>query len=388
MVNAFKFSTLPELYFGSGVIKKLPDLIVQFGTEVLLVTGNKSFYSWLGAEKLLDNFRREGLNHYHVKISGEPSPKIIDDIVNEYRNSGIQVVVSIGGGSVIDGGKAISAMLKHRGSVRDYLEGVGSKKPYGSKLPFIAAPTTAGTGSEATKNAVISEIGPKGFKKSLRHDRFIPDIALVDPELMISCPPELTGACGMDAFTQLLESYLSTAASQLTDSMAFDAIQLLYENLELAYEDGENIKARSAIAYAAFISGITLANAGLGVVHGFAQPLGSFFEISHGVVCGTLMAATNEITIQKLKNDNEITRNKYIRLGKLMANSYSKSDDYYLSYFIDELYRLTDKFEIEKLSAFGITEQDFNRIVSSTGIKNHPIGLDKEDLRNILLKRV
>ena len=178
----------------------------------------------------------------------------------------------------MDAGKAISAMLTQEGSVKDYLEGVGHKHPSGNKVPFFAVPTTSGTGSEATKNAVLSEIGPNGYKKSLRHDHFVPDLAIVDPDLTLSCPPGLTAYSGMDAFTQLLEAYVSTKAHPFTDALCEKALELLSGSLLQAYQDGENIEAREAMSYAAWTSGIVLAQVGLGVVHGFASAVGGMFD--------------------------------------------------------------------------------------------------------------
>jgi alcohol dehydrogenase class IV len=282
-------------------------------------------------------------------------------------------------------------MLKSEGSVKDYLEGIGSRIPTGRKVPLIAVPTTAGTGSEATQNAVLSEQGPEGFKKSLRHMNYVPDIAVVDPELTVSCPPGTTAASGMDAFTQLVESYLSTQANPFTDALAFDAIGRIYGSLEAAYRDGRNIAARSEIAYAATISGITLANAGLGVVHGFAQPLGSFFGIPHGVVCGTLMAASNRVTAKKLisKGLSSTTAfEKYVEIGKLFTDNHTKSDAYYLDFCINALERLTSELQLPLLSDYGVEEKHFDEIVAFTGLKYHPIKLDEEDLKEILGQRL
>ena len=180
-------------------------------------------------------------------------------------------------------------MLPLSDGIINYLEGVELNPP-GSTVSFIAVPTTAGTGSEATKNAVISSIGESGFKKSLRHDNFIPDIAVIDPQLMLSCPETLTAACGLDAIAQLLESYVSSKSNPITDALAFDALTKAIPAFEVAVKDGhKNLEARASMAYGALISGITLANAGLGIVHGFASPIGGFFDIPHGVVCGTLL---------------------------------------------------------------------------------------------------
>ena len=221
MADNFHFAKTPEIHFGAGKFALTGRLAKKFGSIVLVVTGAESLKKSGKSDDLVKQFRNEDIKFSFVSIHDEPNPDFIDDIVKINRTKGIKVVIAIGGGSVVDAGKAISAMLPVEDSVFNYLEDVGSKIPNGIKIPFIAIPTTSGTGSETTKNAVLSSTGENGFKKSLRHDNFVPDIAIVDPELTLTLPPHITAACGMDAFTQLLESYVSTKASLITDSLAF-----------------------------------------------------------------------------------------------------------------------------------------------------------------------
>ena len=247
--------------------------MLQAAGSVLVVTGAKSFRSSGRRQSLLNRLRTNSISFFECSLSGEPTVDRIDDLVDAFRGKGVGMVVAIGGGSVIDGGKAVSAMLPVQGSVMDFLEGVGTGTHSGEKVPFVAVPTTAGTGSEATKNAVIRGNGHPLFKKSLRHDNFVPDAAVIDPELMLSCPSDITAACGMDAFTQLLESYVSTKAAPMTDSLAFSGLRYLKEALvPVSTTEGADIHCRAAMAYGALISGITLANAGLG---GRARPGGT-----------------------------------------------------------------------------------------------------------------
>ena len=391
METTYHISNTPELLMGCGAVDTITDLTTRYKGPVLIITGGNTWKNLHFLPGFLEELKSQNRLAGFVKIIHEPSPDDIDDAVKRYQGKEMGCVVSIGGGSVIDAGKAISAMLKSEGSVKDYLEGIGSRIPTGRKVPFIAVPTTAGTGSEATRNAVISEQGPEGFKKSLRHMNYVPNMAVVDPELTVSCPPETTAASGMDAFTQLVESYLSTRANPFTDALAFDAIGRIYGSLELACRDGGNIAARSEIAYAATISGITLANAGLGVVHGFAQPLGSFFGIPHGVVCGTLMAAVNSVTAKKLWRDgvsNGTAFKKYVEIGKLFAGTHTKSDTYYLDFCTNEIERLTRELQLPLLSDYGVKEKHFDEIIALTGLKYHPIKLDEEDLKEILGRRL
>ena len=391
METTYHISNTPELLMGCGSAHNLYELTDRYKGPVLIITGDRTWENIRFCPGFLDKLKSTNRFAGLVKIIHEPSPDDIDNAVKRYQDKKMGCVVSIGGGSVMDAGKAISAMLKSEGSVRDYLEGIGNRVPTGRKVPFIAVPTTAGTGSEATQNAVISEHGPEGFKKSLRHMNYVPNMAVVDPELTVSCPPETTAASGMDAFTQLVESYLSTRANPFTDALAFDAIGRLYGSLEQAYRQGETLEARFEIAYAAYISGITLANAGLGLVHGFAQPLGSLFGIPHGVVCGTLMAAVNRVTAQKLTRhgmESSTAFKKYVKIGKLFAGSQAKGDVYYLDFCINEIERLTEELKLPLLSDYGITGKDFDKIIVSTGLKYHPVQLNEKDLVSILRHRV
>jgi alcohol dehydrogenase class IV len=189
VIESFTFTRTPRIHFGPGALQGLGEIAAGFGDSVLLVTGKSSFLDSGGFCALSDTMNMDRVRFHPVTVQGEPSPDMVDEVVGKFGGKGIDVVVAIGGGSVMDAGKAISAMLPLRASVLDYLEGVGTGAVHdGSKVPFIAVPTTAGTGSEATKNAVLSRVGPDGFKKSLRHDHFVPDVALVDPKLAIACP--------------------------------------------------------------------------------------------------------------------------------------------------------------------------------------------------------
>lgn len=387
MVSKFNITTTPRILFGSGKINLLPKLIEQFGNSVLLVTGKQGFLRSAHWEKLLSQLESSKIFWQHFLIDREPTPEIIDTAVDRFRVWAPDAIVAIGGGSVLDSGKAISAMLCQEGSVKEFLEGVGTKLPSGQKMPFIAIPTTSGTGSEATKNAVISEVGEDGYKKSLRHDNFVPNIALIDPELAITCPQDITAQSGMDAFTQLLESYLSTNANPFTDALAVDGIRRIRDGLPVAFEDGENIEAREKLAYAAMLSGITLANAGLGTVHGFASSLGGLFDIPHGLVCARMMGPVNQLTVKKLRKvKNEEALYKYARIGKLFSQDKQRSDSEYISILLDLIDTWMDKFNIRRLAEFGIESADFDRILEATDNKYNPIALNRDELREALIK--
>jgi len=389
-VEAFSFAKTPEILFGEGSISSLGKLISIYGSNIGLITGGASYENSTFKIKIENSLKESGLTYRRYSVTTEPSPGIIDSVVSELRVGKVKSVVAVGGGSVMDAGKAISVMLKEEGSVKDFLEGVGTKSPSGHKLPFLAIPTTSGTGSETTKNAVISELGPNGFKRSLRHNNFVPDIAIVDPELTLNCPPDITAASGMDAFTQLLESYLSTQANAMSDALALSGLTRISNSLMKAFKDGNNIEARTDMAYAAMLSGITLSNAGLGVIHGFAQPLGSLFPIPHGIVCGGLMGVVNRITVEKLRKSGsgKSYLDKYARIGNIFYNSDKNNQNYYIDAFLDIMDKYVEEMNIPRLNQFGVKKDDLDAIVQQTGLKNHPVTLSKEELLEILWKRL
>src|SRR3569832_1435637 len=324
-IDAFTLTRLPRIVFGAGRLAELPQLAREFGTRALLVTGARSFAASPAWGPLVDALRRQGVSFEHEIIEGEPSPLHIDAAVARQRDQGIDVVVGIGGGSVLDAGKAIAGMLRHEGSVMHYLEGVGSGVYSGPAVPFIAAPTTAGTGSEATKNAVLSVQGPQGFKKSFRHECLVPAYAVIDPELLRTCPPAQLAANGMDALTQLIESYVSNKANPISDALARSGIRAVKCGFFAAWRgDGADADAgRAAMAYGALLSGITLAQVGLGSVHGLASPLGAYFPIPHGVVCGTLLAAATEVNVHALRAraPGSPALMKYAEIGELLSGT-------------------------------------------------------------------
>lgn len=390
MVNAFNLSRIPRIIFGPGTIKKLPALLEEFGNHYLIITGATSFLSGFTGRSLLNSL--EGVNNiiYRGRIIKEPSPSDVDDIVLEYFGKKIDAVVGIGGGSVLDAAKAVSAMLRIGGTVREYIEGVGNKKHPGTKIPFIAVPTTAGTGSESTENAVLSEIGKEGFKRSLRHTSLVPDIALVDPELTVGCPPEITSASGMDALTQLIESYVSFNANTFTDSLAEEAIRLIVASLPEAFRNGRDINARKAVSYAAMISGITLANAGLGVIHGFASSVGGRLDIPHGALCGTLVGAANKIILNKLLITDPANKavSKYAKLGKYFSKTANLTRGEYAFQFIERLEKLVADMNLPGLADYGLQVEMLEEIIRHTSQKNNPVRLDNEELMQILRSRL
>jgi alcohol dehydrogenase class IV len=389
MISPFRFSKVPGIIFRPGAIADLPGIAAGIGSNIILVTGSRSFSSSPAASMLDKSFADAGSSCAIVKIQDEPSPEMIDEAVKNFHGRKADVVIAIGGGSVMDAGKAISAMLGRNESVACYLEDVGTLQHPGTKVPFIAVPTTSGTGSEATKNAVLTRIGKDGYKKSLRHDNFVPDIAIVDPELTISCPPDITAASGMDCFTQLTEAYLSTKANAYTDALAIEGLKAIKTSVLKAYRDRHNIEARTGMSFAALTSGICLANAGLGTVHGYASSIGGLYNIPHGVICGTLMASVNLMNVKKLREtgSNPPALKKYAKLGKIFLEEKERTDDYYISGFLAYLQELTEILNLPRLKAAGVRENDIEMICSATDNKNNPVKLEKDELAEIVSGR-
>ena len=391
MPHSFSFTAMPSLLFGAGQIGRLGEHAARLGNSVLLVTGAESFRRSGKLDKIMADLQSHGMAVFHCPISGEPSPRVVDYAVAAFFSEHPEAVIAIGGGSVLDAGKAIAAMLLEGGPVTDFLEGVGSRQPSGRTLPLIAVPTTAGTGSEATKNAVISQVGEDGFKKSLRHDRYIPRLAIVDPELGISAPPSITAACGMDAFSQLIESFISTKASRLTDALAMDGLRCMIPALpRVCGPRADDPECRGAVAYAAFLSGVTLAHAGLGVVHGVAGPMGGLIPIPHGMACANLLPGAMAATLDGLKRADpaggRIAMDKLARLGRWFGGRYRDPLDC-CNYLIDSLRGWLDQFKIPTLGAFGLTKEGIERLVGQASNKNNPVALSDEQIRHVIQER-
>ncbi len=397
MINpAFSISRLPRIEFGSGCFKKIPALLDDFGKHVLIITGDRSFRETTHWIWLSENLKQQNFTWDSLRVSGEPSPQLVDEAVARFRNVKIDAVLGIGGGSVLDAAKAIAGLLIPGNSVMDHLEGVGPELPYtGPSIPFIAVPTTAGTGSEATKNAVLSIHGNTGFKKSFRDEQLVPQYAVVDPDLLSGCPPELIAANGMDAFTQLLESYVSSKANNFTDALALSGLNAVHEGLLPWFHDPKNSIGREKMAYAAMLSGITLAQVGLGSVHGLASPLGAFFPIPHGVVCGTLVATATEINILAMTQREPANPAlfKYAEIGRLLSGKTGNemNNASALKTLVQILGDWTEQLRLPRLSSYGINESDFPHIVKNSrgsSMKTNPIVLEDTEITAILSRRI
>ena len=396
-IDSFSIAALPSLILQEGSLGRLPELIRQYGRRVLILVGRSSFSAsdkWLQLQRELD---AAGIHYLSFQVRGEPSPQLVDEAVAQFYSAQIEVVVGIGGGSVLDAAKAIAGLLPFGNSVLDHLEGVGKGIAYtGPSLPLIAVPTTAGTGSEATKNAVLSVQGPEGYKKSFRHDSLVPRIALLDPSLLASCPADLIAAQGMDAFTQLLESYLSIRANPFCDALALSGLQAFRQGFWPAWLGGdgdEARKGRAAMLYAAYLSGVTLAQVGLGSVHGLASPLGAFFPIPHGVVCGTLVAKATEVNIRALRNRAPHSQAliRYAEVGRLLTENESLSDAEAADNLVSLLEEWTERLQLPRLSDYGVRDTDIARIVAHSrgnSMLTNPLVLTDEEIAEVVRARL
>jgi alcohol dehydrogenase class IV len=395
MIRHFSLARFPRIEFGPGAVGKVPQLAARYGSRALLVTGAQSFQASPHWEPLQSELGKAGLDWLHTTIDTEPSPQMVDSAVKGYAGERIDVVIAIGGGSVLDAAKAIAGLLRIGDPVMDYLEGVGPEKPYrGPAVPFIAVPTTAGTGSEATRNAVLSVIGEDGFKKSFRDEQLVPAWAVVDPDLLASCPREQIAANGMDALTQLIESYVSLNASRFTDSMAIDGIRAARDALLPLYDDPAGAAAaRAGMAYAALLSGITLAQTGLGSVHGLASPLGAFFPIPHGMVCGTLVATCSRVNIEAMleRDAGNVALEKYTEVAEVLCRQAFSNRHAAHTALVGLLEDWTRHLQIRRLAHYGIGKTDFDRIVANcrgSSMKTNPVVLTDTEIAGILGERL
>ncbi len=391
----FSLGRLPRIEFGPGRLALVPDLLARHGCRVLIVTGARSFLDGPHWAKLSAELGARGIGYDLVRVAGEPSPELIDTSVRAHHGREIGCVLGIGGGSALDAAKAIAGLLKPGNSVMDHLEGVGPELPYrGPSTPFIAVPTTAGTGSEATRNAVLSVHGPGGFKKSFRDEQLVAECAVIDPDLLAGCPPPVLAANGMDALTQLLESYVSSKANPFTDALARSGLERVRDALLPWHEGrGDAGAQRAAMAYAALLSGITLAQVGLGSVHGLAAPLGAFFPIPHGVACGTLVAEATRANLAALagRTPDHPALGKYADAGRLLAGDARLPDAVALARLLDILDDWTRRLDLPRLGACGIAEADVARIVAhsrGSSMKTNPIALTDAEIAAIVRARL
>lgn len=384
----FEFLPTPRIIFGKGRFNEVGTTMKEFGKRVLVVASKSAMeraFEFRAFEDLPD------IKSETFIIKEEPTIEIIDYGVEKALNFKAELILGLGGGSSIDASKAIAALITNGGSAKDYMEVIGkgsmiTKPP----IPTIVTPTTAGTGSEVTKNAVIFAKEDQ-FKTSIRSLLMIPKIAIIDPVLMTSVPSSVTATCGMDALTQLIESYTSINAQPVTDTLALLGIKKCAKSLVLAFEKGDSIEAREDMALAALLSGICLANAGLGAVHGFASPLGGL-NIPHGVICASLLAPTIESNIKTLKKKNHLdeTLFKYSNLGRILSGKPDINAEDAHQRLIKYLKSVTQRLKIPRLSEYGLNRIEISEIVDkakkASSMRYNPVPLPDNNLKEILLQ--
>ena len=378
----FEFATAQRIVFGSGRLRELPSLVQGMGRRCALVTGSS-------AERIHPVFhalKEAGANPTAFSIKGEPTTGRIATLAQQARELECDFVVAFGGGSVIDAGKAIAALLTNPRDLMDYLEVIGKGEPLTEDpAPCIAIPTTAGTGAEVTRNAVLISTEHQ-VKVSMRHPKMLPTVALVDPELTLSMPPEVTASTGLDAFIQLLEAFVSIKSNPLTDGLCREGLKKVARALPRAYTKGNDLAAREDMAMASLFGGLALANAGLGAIHGFAGPLGGMFNAPHGLVCATLLPAVFATNIQAMEERaaESPALAKYREVARIITGSMNAD----LSGGLQWINDLSMQMLVPGLEDFGITESDFPAIVekakNASSMKGNPIQLTDGELTDIL----
>jgi alcohol dehydrogenase class IV len=378
----FEFATATRIIFGAGSLKKVGAIAAGMGSRALVVTGN----SPERAKPLLDDLAAQKVETATFAVPGEPTTHMASKGAQAAREAGCDMVIGIGGGSVIDAGKAIAALLTNDGEPLDYLEVIGEGQPLTKPpAPYIAIPTTAGTGSEVTKNAVLAS-PEHHVKVSLRSNLTLPRLAVVDPELTYSVPPEITASTGLDALTQVIEPYVSHLANPLTDAICREGIRRGAHSLRRAYENGNDAAAREDMSITSLFGGLALANAKLGAVHGFAGPMGGMFHAPHGAICGRLLPhvmAANVQALKKRRQGNEALQ-RYDEVAQLLIGTPRATAHDGVSW----IRALCATLAVPPLSTFGVTENDFAPIIEkarkSSSMKGNPIELTAEEMEEIL----
>ncbi len=395
LVPSFGLGRLPRITFGAGAFSRVPEIAAGHGSRALLVTGGRSFNESPRRAELEAGLAQAGVTLVgSTTVTGEPGPRDVEAPVAALRGQGVEVVIGVGGGAALDTAKAIAGLLPTETELLDHLEGVGRGVPYpGTALPVVAVPTTAGTGSEATRNAVISERGPDGYKRSFRDESMVPADAVVDPDLLATAPRLLIAANGLDALTQLLESLTSQKATPFTDALARDGLAACRDGLLAWHADPDGpdaAAARSRMAYAALLSGVCLANAGLGAVHGFASPLGAQLPIPHGMACGAVLWQTVRTNIGALteRAPGSPALRKYAQAGRILADLPSTiRDGAARVQLVDTLHDMVEALEVPRLSAFEMTAEHIPLIVADSpgsSMRTNPVALTDAELTDIL----
>jgi len=378
----FEFATASRIIFGPGTSREVAPVAAQIGRRAFVVTGRTADR----AKPLLEDLKSKAVDYAAFNVPGEPTTTMVDSAVEQARRAQSDMVISFGGGSAMDTGKAVAAMLTNKGQLEDYLEVVGRGRPLANRAAaHIAVPTTAGTGAEVTRNAVLG-VPERGVKVSMRSDLMLPWLAVVDPELTYSMPRDVTASTGLDALTQLMEAYVSNKANPMTDAICREGLARAGRSLREAYRDGSDAAAREDMALASLFSGLALANAKLGAVHGFAGPLGGMISASHGVICARLLPIVCRVNVRALQSraaDSPALAH-YDEIARVLTGKATAQAAEGVAWLQD----LCAELKVPPLGQFGLREQDFPMVVEkakkSSSMKGNPIELTDDELMEIL----
>jgi alcohol dehydrogenase class IV len=380
----FEFATATRILFGAGTVGEAASAAKEMGQRAFLVTGASRERHRHVADLLQSN----GVETTPFTVVQEPGITLVQQGIELARHAGCDLVIAVGGGSAIDAGKAVAALLTNEGMLIDYLEVIGGGRPLARPAtPFIAIPTTAGTGSEVTRNAVLASPEHK-VKASMRSPLMLPRLAIVDPELTYNLPPEITASTGLDALTQLIEPYVSVRANSMTDVFCLEGMCRAARSLHRAFRDGSSISARADMAFASLMGGLALANAGLGVVHGFAAPIGGIFPAPHGAVCAALLGPGMAANIRALRSrvpESEFLA-RYQKVAAVLTGNPGAAPEEG-----PEFVRiLCAELAIPPLRSYGIVEDDVAMLVAqasrSSSMRGNPLSLAPQELAAVLIQ--
>ncbi len=394
IARVFELVGVGRIVFGSGSLEKLGPIAAGMGRMALVVTNAEP----AGSGGATDAVTRELVEH-DVDCAiftqhREPTVDDVDAALETARQGRCDIVGGLGGGSAIDCAKAVAALMTNGGSALDYMEVVGKGlKVQHPSAPWIAVPTTAGTGAEATRNAVIA-CPERNFKASIRGEHLLARAAVVDPKLGLGVPPAVTACSGMDALCQLIESYTSTGAQPITDALAAEGIPRAARSLERAVKKGSDLAAREDMALAALLSGITLTNAGLGAVHGFAAPMGANFHAPHGAICAALLPGVMAANVRALRaaDASHPVLARYAAVGRLLTGRARLGDRAAIDAGVRFVADLAAAIGIPPLSEFGVTGDRAPEMVAlakkASSMRYNPIALSDEALTLVLIEAI
>ncbi len=380
----FEFATATRIIFGPGTLQEVAPRAAEIGRHAFVVTGRTIDR----AAPLLEQLTKRGIESVTFSVPGEPTTALAFEGVQQARQADCDSVIGIGGGSVLDTGKVIAALLTNGGDLVDYLELIGDGQQLAEiPAPFIAIPTTAGTGSEVTRNAVLGSPDHR-IKVSMRTPLMLPRLAVVDPELTHSMPPAVTASTGLDAITQLMEAYVSNKANPLTDGICREGLRRAARSIRRAYEDGSNPAAREDMSLASLFGGLALTNVKLGAVHGFAGPLGGMFSAPHGDICARLLPFVMEANVQALqaRAPSSPALARYDEVAQILTGMATARATDGIAWVQD----LCVALKVPPLAEFGLKEADLPTVVArsekASSMKGNPMTLTDKELAQILRK--